>query len=394
MRILKAFKFRLKLTPTQEWQCCNYAGQVRFVWNKGLKLQQERLDRNEGLLSYTKLCAALTTWRNSEETGFLAQGPNHTQQQKLKDLNKAFLDAFDKTQLNKELPVVKKKGKSRDSFRFPDPEQFEVDPAHLQLKLPKLGWVRYQKTSKRQKKRLKIVGIPKQITVTRKGEHWFASIQTEIEPEDAVHPSTTACGGDLGVARFLALSDGTIYDSINSFKKLQKKLAVAQQKLARMVQFSNNWKKQQKKIARIHEKIAHCRHDHIHKISNEISQNHAVIVLEDLRVKNMSASAKGDQENPGKKIKAKSGLNRSILDQGWGLFRGFVEYKQKWRGGHLILVPPMFTSQKCSACGHISENNRKTQALFECEACGHTKNADVNAAENILAAGHAVYASS
>ncbi|WP_303721934.1 transposase [Malonomonas rubra] len=391
---LKAYKFRLKLTPTQEWQCRNFAGQVRFVWNKGLSLQKERLSRNEKTLGYVKLCSELTRWRNSEETEFLAEGPNHTQQQKLKDLNLALKDAFDKSQPNKRFPVTKKKGKCRDSFRFPDPEQFEVDFGHRQIKLPKLGWIRLQKTSKRQKKRLKIEGTPKQITVTRKGEFWFASIQVEIETEDVVHASTTAVGGDLGVAKFLALSDGTIYDSINSFKKLQKRLAREQQKFARMVKFSKNWKKQQKKIARIHEKIANCRHDHIHKISDEISKNHAVVVLEDLRIINMSKSAKGDQENPGKNVKAKSGLNRSILDQGWGMFRELVEYKQKWRGGQLVLIPPMFTSQECSACHHVSKNNRKTQSLFICEACGHTKDADLNAAENIYAAGHAVYASS
>jgi transposase, IS605 OrfB family, central region len=111
--------------------------------------------------------------------------------------------------------------------------------------------------------------------------------------------------------------------------------------------------------------------------------------LEDLKVKNMSASAKGTTENPGKNVKAKSGLNRSILDQGWYEFRRQLEYKQQWAGGKLIIVPPANTSLKCSACGHISKANRISQSRFRCTECGHKEHADLNAAKNILSAGQA-----
>ena len=91
-------------------------------------------------------------------------------------------------------------------------------------------------------------------------------------------------------------------------------------------------------------------------------------------------------------MKAKSGLNRSILDQGWFEFRRQIEYKQVWRGGDVLAVPPQYTSQRCSCCGTVSKENRQSQAKFACIACGYQANADVNAAMNILAAGHAVLA--
>ncbi len=106
----------------------------------------------------------------------------------------------------------------------------------------------------------------------------------------------------------------------------------------------------------------------------------------------MSRSAKGTNEKPGKNVKAKSGLNKRILDQGWSMFKEILKYKQRWLGGQVLEIPAPYTSQKCSVCGHTDKANRISQSLFECEGCGHTDNADLNAAKNILAAGHAVLA--
>ncbi len=159
-----------------------------------------------------------------------------------------------------------------------------------------------------------------------------------------------------------------------------------------MVKRSNNWKKQKIKINRLHIRISDMRKDRLHKVSNEVSKNHAVLVLEDLKVKNMSASAKGTVDKPGKNVKRKSALNRSILDQGWYELRRQIEYKMSWRGGQVIFVHPAGTSQTCSCCGHVSPENRPSQALFYCVKCGHTENADVNAAKVILGAGQALLA--
>ncbi len=120
--------------------------------------------------------------------------------------------------------------------------------------------------------------------------------------------------------------------------------------------------------------------DFLHNTSTVISQNHAPIVLEDLSVKSMSKSARGTVEKPGRNVRAKSGLNRSILDQGWGELRRQLEYKQTRRGGMVIAIDPRNTSGRCHSCGHVAAQNRKTQAAFLCVQCGHAADADVNVA--------------
>ena len=117
-----------------------------------------------------------------------------------------------------------------------------------------------------------------------------------------------------------------------------------------------------------------------------------MIVIEDLQVRNMSKSAKGKSEQHGKQVKQKSGLNRSILDQGWAEFLRQLEYKADWNGGFVMAVPPQYTSQTCPCCGHVSKDNRQTQAKFECVECGFEENADLVGAITILARGHRVLA--
>ena len=162
--------------------------------------------------------------------------------------------------------------------------------------------------------------------------------------------------------------------------------------LTKKVKFSNNWKKAKAQIQRIHTRIANTWKDFLHKASCQISQNHAMIAIEDLQVRNMSKSAKGNSEQHGKRVKQKSGLNRSILDQGWCEFRRQLEYKAAWNGGFVVAVPPQYTSQTCPCCGHVSKDNRQKQAKFECVECGFEENADVVGAINILARGHRVLA--
>ncbi|HAH5580879.1 TPA: IS200/IS605 family element transposase accessory protein TnpB, partial [Escherichia coli] len=145
-------------------------------------------------------------------------------------------------------------------------------------------------------------------------------------------------------------------------------------------------------IQRLHSCIANIRRDYLHKVTTTVSKNHAMIVIEDLKVSNMSKSAAGTVSQPGRNVRAKSGLNRSILDQGWYEMRRQLAYKQLWRGGQVLAVPPAYTSQRCACCGHTAKENRLSQSKFRCQVCGYTANADVNGARNILAAGHAVLA--
>jgi putative transposase len=179
---------------------------------------------------------------------------------------------------------------------------------------------------------------------------------------------------------------------VNSFRKAEKKLVCEQRKLSRKIKGSQNWHKQKAVVARLHIRIADIRNDYLHKCSTTISKNHALVVLEDLKVSNMSASAKGSIENPGRNVKAKSGMNKAILDQGWHEFRRMLEYKLLWRGGKVVTISPRYTSQTCPQCDHVCPDNRKTQHVFRCMVCGYTENADLVAAMNILAAGHAASA--
>ncbi|NDU86132.1 MAG: transposase [Ferrovum sp.] len=127
---------------------------------------------------------------------------------------------------------------------------------------------------------------------------------------------------------------------------------------------------QKAKVQRIHTGIANARKDFLHKTTTTISQNHALICIEDLQVRNMSKSSKGNSEQHGKKVAQKSGLNRSILDQGWGEFRRQLDYKVSWNGGMLLAVPPRNSSRTCPCCGHVSKDNRLTQSKFLCVEMG------------------------
>ncbi|MBK5937599.1 hypothetical protein CCR81_12350, partial [Halorhodospira halophila] len=253
------------------------------------------------------------------------------------------------------------------------------------LTLPKLGWIRYRKSRE-------VLGTVKNVTVSASGGKWFISIQTEREVETPKHPASSIVGADAGVTNLVTLSNGEVFAPVNALAKRQRQLIRAQRAMSRKKKFSRNWIKAKARVQKIHTRISNTRRDYLHKLTTTLSKNHAAVVIEDLQVRNMTKSASGTADQPGKNVRAKAGLNRSILDQGWGKLRRQLEYKQAWRGGMVVAVQPMYTSQTCSVCGHVDQASRKTQSRFECAACGHSENADVNAACNILAAGHAVMA--
>jgi putative transposase len=378
MQQLQAFKFELWPDGQQARKMRSFAGSCRVVFNKALALQKELYEKGEKKLTYVGLAKQLTQWRNSADMAWLSEAPTHPLQHALKDLEKAYDSFFAK---RASFPRFKKKGE-RDSFHYPDRKQVKVDDAHSRVFLPKLGWMRYNRSRK-------VVGEVRSITVSQSCGKWYASILTKQELEQPVHSASSSIGIDVGIARFATLSDGAFYAPLNSFKRHETALRKAQQALSRKTKFSSNWKKAKARIQKIHARIGNARRDFLHKISTTISKNHAMVCIEDLQVRNMSKSAKGSVENPGRQVRAKSGLNRSILDQGWGEFRRQLEYKQVWRGGFLVAVPPQNTSRTCPECGHTSAGNRKTQAHFECVSCGHEANADVVGAINVLRAGHA-----
>ena len=380
MQRLQAFKYELMPNGQQERQMRRFAGSCRFVFNKALALQKGRYEQGEKKLGYAGLCRLLTEWRNGAETAWLSNAPVHPLQQTLKDLERAYTNFFAK---RADFPRFKKKGQS-DSFRYPDPKQIKLDQTNRRLFLPKLGWLRYRNSRD-------VLGVVKNVTVSQSCGKWFVSIQTEREVDQSI-PQGGAVGIDMGIARFATLSDGSHIEPLNSFRRHETALRKAQQAMSRKTKFSNNWKKAKARVQRIHSRIGNTRRDYLHKTTTTISQNHAMVCIEDLQVRNMSKSAAGSTEKPGKNVRAKSGLSKSILDQGWFEFRRQLDYKLAWQGGWLVAVPPQYTSQTCPCCGHVSKDNRQKQAKFECVECGFEENADLVGAINILRAGHARFA--
>ena len=376
---LQAFKFQLRPGGQQEREMRRFAGACRFVFNRALALQNENHEAGNKYIPYGKMASWLVEWKNATETQWLKDSSSQPLQQSLKDLERAYKNFFQKRAA---FPRFKKRGQN-DAFRYP--QGVKLDQENSRIFLPKLGWMRYRNSRQ-------VTGVVKNVTVSQSCGKWYISIQTESEVSTPVHPSASMIGLDAGVAKLATLSDGTVFEPVNSFQKNQKTLARLQRQLSRKVKFSNNWQKQKRKIQRLHSCIANIRRDYLHKVTTTVSKNHAMIVIEDLKVSNMSKSAAGTVSQPGRNVRAKSGLNRSILDQGWYEMRRQLEYKQLWSGGQVLAVPPAYTSQRCACCGHTAKENRLSQSKFRCQVCGYTANADVNGARNILAAGHAVLA--
>ena len=327
------------------------------------------------------LASLLPIWKREAGMEWLKNAPSQSLQHALKDLEKAYKNFFAK---RTEFPRFKRRG-SGESFRYPDPKQLKFDQANNRIFLPKLGWLRYRNSRD-------VLGELRNVTVSQSGGKWFVSIQTQRDMATPIPVSTSAIGVDVGIARFATMSDETYVAPVNGFKKHQQRLARYQRRMSRKLKFSNNWKKAKAKVQRIHTDIANARKDFLHKTTTTISKNHALVCIEDLQIRNMSKSSKGNSEKHGKKVKQKSGLNRAILDQGWGEFRRQLDYKMAWNGGILLAVPPHNTSRTCPCCAHVSKDNRLTQAKFWCVDCGYENNADVVGAINVLERGHRLLA--
>jgi putative transposase len=375
----QGYRFEARPNGEQLRHLRRFAGACRFVYNKALALNKERYEEKEKHLGYARTCALLPSWKT--EFAWLSDVPAQALQQSLKDLERGFTNFFEK---RADFPDFHKKGR-KDSFRIP--QGFQLDNQNGRIKLPKIGWIRYRKSRE-------IAGTPKNVTVTLVNGKAFISIQTEREVETPMHPSNSSVGLDWGIKRFYTLSNGKYREQLSPLQQFAVKVAKAQRVLSRKKKFSKNWKKAKIKVSKLHNQIANIRKDFVHKSSNDLSKNHAVVFIEDLSIRNMSKSARGSQQKHGKNVKQKSGLNRAVLDASPFELRRQLQYKLTWRSGLLVAVPPQNTSRRCPACGKVSAENRKTQERFSCVECGFTANADFVAAVNIKEAGLALLACS
>lgn len=411
MIVLQGFRYALHRSRSSEGQFRRFAGARRWVWNQALKLQLEARDRGEKIPGYTTLCALLPQWKL--EHPWLSEIHSQVLQQALKDLDRAWSKRF------KDIAAVKAK-KLRlddaagepdfrkygigDSFRYPQPKPEHVDAANGRVYLPKIGWVRYRDSRQPE-------GAIKQITISLDAGRWMVSLTTETDKAAGNLPCAgEIIGCDLGVADTLALSTGKCIAPLNALKRSMHRVKRYQRSVSRKIEAqkramgldpkmpfpkgvrlpkSNRQRRAEGKLARCHRRIAGQRRDWTHKLTTELANQAAVVVMEDLKTKNMTASAKGTIDAPGRNVKAKAGLNRSILEQAWFMIETLLGYKLQWRGGELIKVPAFYTSQTCSACGYVDAASRNGKD-FCCTACRHTEDADINAAKNILAAGLAV----
>jgi putative transposase len=377
MQRFQSYKFKLRATPNQALRMRQIAGCCRFVFNRALAVQNRQLEMGSKMMSSDALVSLLAEWRKQRDCLWLADAPFGTQRQALWDLGRAFSrQASGLTQS----PKFRKRGRS-DSFRCTDPKTFKLDQVNGRIQLPNVGWVPYRKSRE-------ISGGIRNVTVSASGGDWFMSLLTERSVARPIAQGP-AVGIDMGVVRFATLSDGRVYAPLNSFRRHEEALARAHRSVSRKKIYSNNWNKERTKVQRIYIRIANARRDYLHKISSTISKNHAVVCIEDLRVTAMSKAEAAQSGFVFGSSRAKRGLNKSILDQGWFEFRRQLEYKLRWSGGQLVAVSPRNNSIRCPKCSHVARGNRRSQAEFVCEACGLAENADLIGAVNILRAGHA-----
>lgn len=361
-------------TADQRDRLIRLAGCARFVWNRAVELTRTYRAHGEPVPGYAEVTAHLPAWKRAFPW-LRTDAHSQALQQKLRDLDRSWGRWFDPAFPDAGKPAFKRKGDG-DSVRFP--QGFAVQGSRL--KLPKLGWVRFRKS-----RNLPDSAEVKSIVITRDGGHWYAHLQCAVAlPDPGYAPESEVLGLDLGVARFLTASDGTVFPALTArYKRLQRRLATEQRRLARKQRGSNNFRKQKARVAAVHRKLRAIRHDFCHQVSTALAKSHGWIAVEDLGIGNMTASATGTVEEPGTHVRQKAGLNRSILSQGWGRFLAMLAYKLEERGGMLLRVPPQHTSQTCPECGHVDAGNRSSQARFSCQSCGHTEHADVVGAINV-----------
>ncbi|MFG2075620.1 RNA-guided endonuclease InsQ/TnpB family protein [Nonomuraea maritima] len=375
--MLTGRRYLLALTAEQEEFAEKIGDACRTVWNTALE-QRREYRRRGGFIGYVEQARQMAEAK--KDFPWLSEAPSHTLQQTLRDLEKAC-----KTHGTFKVRW-RSKHKSAPTFRFPDPKHIAVERISRRwgrVKLPKLGWVRFRWTRP-------LGGNLRNATVLKDGGRWYISFCVEDGLVASVPNGGPPVGVDRGVAIAVATSDGQMRDRKFVTPGEAARLRRLQQRLDRQKKGSNRRAATRAKFARLNARVRNRRTDFLAWTANQLTRDHGMVVVEDLKIRNMTASAKGSPAEPGTHVRAKGGLNRAILAKGWGGLLFSLEHKARYNGSRIVRVPPAYTSQTCNSCGHCAPENRESQAVFRCRACGHQANADINAACNILAAGLAV----
>lgn len=367
--IHRSFRYRIYPTAKQAALMEQAAGAVRFVYNLALEQRRDfwRQARAHGVnLNYASQGLQVTALR--QECEWLAAIHVTPLYFALIDLDRAFGNFFSG---RAHYPDFRCKER-RVAFRHRGAEvRFEPHSNRFALiRVPKIGFVKMRLTREWS-------GRIASATFSRDDLGWHVSLACEIEHEAPAN-DLPAIGIDRGIANTLALSNGEML-STPATTFLERRKRRAQRILARRKRGSGRYHKQRLRLSRIAAKVARVRADWRHRATTDIARRFGSVTTEDLKIANMTAAGKG-----------KRGLNRSILEQGWGAFESALSYKLEERGGTLIKVNPAYTSQECSACGVVDKASRESQARFACRHCGFTDHADTNAAKNILRRSSAV----
>jgi putative transposase len=375
-------RYRLLPTPAQQAVLRDQCGHARYVWNLAVEQHAHWHPGRASAPGYLEQCRQLTQAR--AENPWLAAGSQTVQQQALRDFTRAMTAFFDPANPARR-PSWRKAGRD-EGFRITGRRGRQWDVRRVSRKVgqvwvPKAGWVRFRWSR----------AVPAEVksyrvTMDRAGR-WHVAFAAVPGPIPAPGNGEVA-GIDRGVAVSAALSTGQLLHVPGLTARERKRLRRLERKLSRARRGSERRGRARHAIARLRARETDRRKDWAEKTSTGIARRFDVIRVEDLQITNMTRSAKGTPENPGRKVRAKAGLNREILRSGWGLLVRRLEDKAPSR---VEKIKPHYTSQRCSACGQVDRDSRQSQAVFRCTACGFAGHADVNAAINI-AAGHAVTA--
>ena len=371
-------RFRLEPTPAQERVLLEHCAHARFVWNLAVE-QQQHWQPGCQAPGYNEQCAQLTAAR--AEHDWLAGGSQTVQQQALRDFAQAMRNFFAGTHRR----PTWRKAVVHEGFR-----QVAVKAHHVErlnrrcgrVWVPKVGWVRFRMS------RPVPEGVKSsRITCDRAGR-WHIAFAHAPEPIPAPGDGSVV-GIDRGVAVAAALSTGELLHAPGLSRGEGRRLQVLQQRLARAERGSDRRARTKRAIAKLKARECDRRKDWVEKATTDVVRRFDTIRIEALDVRAMTRSARGTVEQPGVGVAQKRGLNRAISRSCGGLFAARLQHKAS---GRVEQIPAAYTSQRCCVCGHVAPGNRKSQAVFECQACNAGPcNADVNAARNI-AAGRAVTA--
>ena len=389
VRVRRAYKFLLRPTSKQAAALEACLEDHRQLYNAALEERREAWRRGVSL-SYCPQAGQLPAIRGADPGG-QGRWPAGSQQQTLRRLDKAFRAFCRRVKAGGKRPGYPRfKGRGWfDTIEWPAEKNGArwdcvPHPAVTRLYLLGIGHVRVHQHRA-------VKGRVKTVSVKREGNRWYAVLSCDDVPAAPLPATGAVIGIDMGVASFLTTSDGGHVPNPRPLAAAAGRLTRAQRSLARKKRGSNRRRKAVTKVAALHAKVRRSRLDHAHKTALALVQDHDVIVHEDLKIANMTRRPEPKPADDGtyqlNGAAAKAGLNRSILDAGWGVFLRVLAGKAESADRIVIATDPRHTSQRCAQCGHVAAGNRVIQAVFRCLSCGHQAHADVNAARNILRAG-------